>query len=266
MSWNDLAPYATEMAVFFGSGLFLWLIGRRWPAGPDAGFLNRELAVDILYQFLAPLYAAVLTLLLVAGLDALGYVEQPLQDRLMEGARWAQAWPLWAVVALYLLARDFLQYWIHRLLHGRDLWAYHAVHHAPEVLEWHHAYRFHPVNYLLYITLVAAALLLAGVPLTVIFVVTPFLGFFSLFVHSNLRWSYGPLRHVLTSPLFHRWHHSRASEAIDKNFAPNFPVWDVIFGTYYLPRDRLPTELGIHGGGVPKSFHGQMLHPFRRAK
>jgi sterol desaturase/sphingolipid hydroxylase (fatty acid hydroxylase superfamily) len=43
----------------------------------------------------------------------------------------------------------------------------------------------------------------------------------------------------------------------DKNFAALLPVWDMVFGTYYMPKDKRPTEFGT-------SF-GQLVFPFRRA-
>ena len=39
--------------------------------------------------------------------------------------------------------------------------------------------------------------------------VGPFNIFHSAFVHANLNWTFGPLRYVISSPVFHRWHHSR---------------------------------------------------------
>lgn len=61
-------------------------------------------------------------------------------------------------------------------------------------------------------------------------------------------------------------HHSCRLEGRDKNFAGLLPIWDVVFGTYYLP-DRPPLELGIHDQTFPeRSFWGQVLYPFRRSR
>jgi sterol desaturase/sphingolipid hydroxylase (fatty acid hydroxylase superfamily) len=56
------------------------------------------------------------------------------------------------------------------------------------------------------------------------------------FFHSNLRLHLGRFSWVLNAPQTHRIHHSRLSEHYDKNFAAFFPIWDVIFGTYFHPR------------------------------
>jgi len=84
-------------------------------------------------------------------------------------------------------------------------------------------------------------------------------------LHANVSWTFGPLGHVLASPAFHRRHHTKETAAIDKNFAGLLPVWDLLFGTFYLPKDRRPTEFGVHDDGVPDSFWGQLVYPFRKA-
>jgi sterol desaturase/sphingolipid hydroxylase (fatty acid hydroxylase superfamily) len=62
------------------------------------------------------------------------------------------------------------------------------------------------------------------------------------------------------SPVFHRWHHSADAERQSKNFAPMFPVWDLMFGTFYMPRGRRPEAFGAEG--VPDGLLGQLAHPF----
>lgn len=262
-----MLTYATStlyaLALFMASGFGLWFMSRYWPVAAPRGYFSRELVTNLAYQLLVPLYAGMLSLLVVVGLSFAGYRDGPVDARLIEGAPPINQWPLWAQIAGYLLLRDFLQYWLHRWLHGASLWPYHAVHHAPEYLEWHHANRFHPVNFLLYVTLADTALYLLGFPFRLALMLAPLLGFFSLFVHSNLNWTYGPLRYVLTSPVFHRWHHSCDAAARDKNFAPNFPFFDLLFRTYYMPKDTLPQALGIAGNNVPPRFWGQLSYPFR---
>ena len=77
----------------------------------------------------------------------------------------------------------------------------------------------------------------------------------------TVNWTFGPLRYVLVSPAFHRWHHSKEAEAIDKNFATMFPIWDLIFGTLYFPKGRNPGNFGV-GDNVPENLVGQMIYPF----
>jgi sterol desaturase/sphingolipid hydroxylase (fatty acid hydroxylase superfamily) len=72
-----------------------------------------------------------------------------------------------------------------------------------------------------------------------------------------------PLRTVLASPRFHRWHHTDEAAARDKSFAGTFPVWNIVFGTYYMPRNILPASFGT-GTPLPTSLIGQLVFPFRK--
>ena len=36
-----------------------------------------------------------------------------------------------------------------------------------------------------------------------------------------------------------------ANDGGNMNFAPTFPIFDVMFGTFYMPKDRLPLQFGI---------------------
>jgi sterol desaturase/sphingolipid hydroxylase (fatty acid hydroxylase superfamily) len=46
------------------------------------------------------------------------------------------------------------------------------------------------------------------------------------------------------------------------------PLWDILFGTLYLPAGKVPSEFGVHDDAVPESFWGQLKYPFqsRRAE
>src|SRR5829696_1217790 len=81
---------------------------------------------------------------------------------------------------------------------------------------------------------------------------------------TNVRWEFRPVRRLVATPAFHHWHHSADREAIDKNFAVHTPIWDLLFGTYYLP-DRWPSSYGLSGPrDVPGRWVTQLLYPFAR--
>jgi sterol desaturase/sphingolipid hydroxylase (fatty acid hydroxylase superfamily) len=84
------------------------------------------------------------------------------------------------------------------------------------------------------------------------------------FIHANVRWRLRPLRRLIATPAFHHWHHSADAAATDKNFCVHTPLWDMLFGTYYLP-DQWPTRYGLHGGRrVPVGWLRQLIYPFAR--
>ena len=65
--------------------------------------------------------------------------------------------------------------------------------------------------------------------------------------HMNVRVHVGPFARVWCGPQNHRIHHSLEPQHIDKNFAFMFPMWDVIFGTYYHPKPGEFPATGVAG-------------------
>ena len=90
----------------------------------------------------------------------------------------------------------------------------------------------------------------------------PFLGLYGILLHANVTWTFGPLRYVIASPAFHRWHHTSEEAGLDKNFAGLLPIWDLLFRTFYLP-GQVPRVFGVRDA-IPDGFVGQMTWPFRR--
>jgi sterol desaturase/sphingolipid hydroxylase (fatty acid hydroxylase superfamily) len=111
--------------------------------------------------------------------------------------------------------------------------------------------------------LVDVVLLLSGIPPLVLSVLVPFSVFMSAFVHANLNLSLGPFKYVIASPMFYRWHHTGADQWGNKNFASTFSFIDLLFGTFYMPPNELPSHYGVDMLHFPQSFAGQLLHPFR---
>jgi sterol desaturase/sphingolipid hydroxylase (fatty acid hydroxylase superfamily) len=126
-------------------------------------------------------------------------------------------------------------------------------------LEWTSAARFHPVNLALGTGLVDVVALLSGISPVIFVVIGPFNVISSCLVHANLSWTFGPLRTVLASPVFHRWHH--AASVGGKNFGSTFALWDVMFGTYYMPAHALPGGYGIADKAMPEGLMAQLLYP-----
>ena len=107
----------------------------------------------------------------------------------------------------------------------------------------------------------ATPVLLLGLNPLITASTAPVLTLYAIFLHANVNWDFGPLRSIIATPVFHRWHHSRDREAWDKNFAGLLPLWDILFGTYYMPRDRYPENFGINEP-MPAGYLGQLWEPF----
>jgi sterol desaturase/sphingolipid hydroxylase (fatty acid hydroxylase superfamily) len=173
--------------------------------------------------------------------------------------------PLWVQIIEILLITDFVQYWAHRAFHRIPfLWRFHAIHHSAERMDWLAGSRLHIVDIVVtrglsYMPLFAlgfadAALLGYGVIVTLQ----------ATLIHANVRFQFGPLRYWLVTPQFHHWHHSDQDEALDKNFAVHLPIWDWLFGSYYLPGEQWPASYGVKGEKPPEGFFRQLFWPFKR--
>jgi sterol desaturase/sphingolipid hydroxylase (fatty acid hydroxylase superfamily) len=227
---------------------------------------KRDLATDLCYWFVIPLVARYLRigLLIVGAALFFGiYTADGLVEFYDDGhgplAQLSLPWQ----VAIFLIVSDFLLYWIHRGFHRPALWKYHAVHHSSEELDWISAARFHPINLFLGSVAVDVVLLLAGISPNVLVFIGPFTTAHSAFVHANLNWTLGPFKYLLASPVFHRWHHTAADKGGSKNFAGTFPVFDMLFGTFYMPQRETPGPYGVADPQFPPSFGRQLLYPFK---
>ena len=84
----------------------------------------------------------------------------------------------------------------------------------------------------------------------------------STLIHSNIRMNAGWLRYVIVTPQFHHWHHASDAEAIDRNYTAHTPLWDLLFGTWHLPKDRWPVKYGTVKPVPGGSIRGELWYPF----
>jgi sterol desaturase/sphingolipid hydroxylase (fatty acid hydroxylase superfamily) len=251
-------PWAMYVPAFAGAALVTgleWRFPHRRAWQPDRATVANDLAYMALVQMLLPPGLAMLfVLLLTEPLSGLG---------LATTGVWPHAWPVWAQAALMLLGADFLRYWLHRAAHrSPPLWRLHAVHHSPERLYWLNVGRFHPLEKALQMTLDTLPFMLLGVGAEVIALYFVFYAVNGFFQHSNIRLRFGWLNWLVSSAELHRWHHARRAEESDHNFGNNLIVWDMLFGTRYLPPDRDSDDLGLPNQDYPQGFLAQLRTPF----
>lgn len=259
--WHVL-PWLAGMGVVFAllSRLSPCNEGRPW-------WEKRGLVTDLSYWIFAPLFTRYLRIWVTVFLTLwIFHISdgQKIADFYNHGHGPVSHMPLWLQGVFYLVLSDFALYWSHRLFHRGAWWKYHAVHHASKDVDWISASRFHPVNLALGTAAVDVALLLVGVSPDIFIVIGPFTTITSCLVHANLNWNFGPLRYVLVSPVFHRWHH--ATDVCDKNFASTFSLWDRLFGTWHMPRGVLPDGYGIDDDAMPEGLMPQIVYPLLQAK
>ena len=182
------------------------------------------------------------------------------------GTMWPDGWPLVAQLGLALIVAELPQYWLHRWQHEHDwLWRFHAVHHSAPRLYFLNAARFHPLDLGLLYLVGYLPLVALGCPGDVILLFALFDGVFGMLQHCNVAVRLGPLNRIFSMAEPHRWHHSRTLVEANSNYGSNLIVWDLVFGTFFLPQDREPpTAIGIAGmEHFPASYLGQLAAPFR---
>jgi lathosterol oxidase len=218
--------------------------------------------VDLAYFFISTLLVQLTTYLTLQPAHVLfGWAANPALQAFVQSQPYVLQF-----FEIALLA-DIVQYWVHRMFHEIPwLWKFHAVHHSTEVLDWMSGNRIHIVDLALTRSLIYIPAFVLGYSQGPMLAYIVFVALYSVFIHANLNFKFGPLRYVLATPQFHHWHHGAEEEAIDKNYAIHFPLLDMLFGTFHLPGDRWPAYYGVKHNDVPESYLKQWVYPFLPSK
>jgi sterol desaturase/sphingolipid hydroxylase (fatty acid hydroxylase superfamily) len=256
-SWLGLDFFVLNLLLY--SAVFIPL-ERLFALRAGQPVFRRQWVVDVTYFFINSLLIEVLTILTLK--PALILFD------------WARvAWVSGAVASLPLavqvpalfLVADFTQYWAHRTFHRVPfLWRFHAIHHSIEQMDWLAGSRLHLVDVIFTRGLTYVPIFVLGFSERALVVYVFCVAAQATFIHANVRWEFRPLRRLVATPAFHHWHHSADREAVDKNFAVHTPIWDILFGTFYLP-DRWPASYGLNDRhDIPGRWTTQLLYPFRK--
>lgn len=234
-------------------------------AHEDRPFFNREFKIELAIPvigaaFMLPLEALKQYFLFEAILEPF-FPFQAFEETIL-------TWPMWLQVLFAVVVLDFSLYVRHRFVHTY-FWPYHTIHHAARELTWLTWIRLHPLDTFVMGLIGATIVYVLGFSGEAFSIAVLLRGHFNRFNHSNIQLDYpAPLRYIFVSPNMHRWHHAADDpEAQNKNFCIVFAWIDLLFGTFYVPKNRLPTRYGVideHGNDVAGyTFFDQMLYPFR---
>jgi sterol desaturase/sphingolipid hydroxylase (fatty acid hydroxylase superfamily) len=256
-SWLGLDFFVLNLLLY--SAVFIPL-ERLFALRGGQPVFRRQWVVDLTYFFINSLLIEILTIFTLR--PALILFDWA---RVASVSTTVGSLPLLVQVPALLLVADFTQYWVHRTFHVVPfLWPFHAIHHSAEEMDWLAGSRLHLVDVILTRGLTYVPIFVLGFSERALMVYVVVVAAQATFIHANVRWTFRPLRGVVATPAFHHWHHSAEREALDKNFAVHTPLWDILFGTYYLP-DRWPGAYGLSGRrDVPARWVTQLLYPFRR--
>jgi sterol desaturase/sphingolipid hydroxylase (fatty acid hydroxylase superfamily) len=274
------ARFIRTLVLFVILTIVFGIVERCWPSIPNQPRLRRGLGTDILYWFVTPMVSQILAVIaasivllpiyvLLGRLPVgilLGKVEfSTVINTVLGGYGPISHIPIWQQGLILIVIGDFLGYWTHRLNHRIPfLWNFHAVHHSAEIIDWLTAVRIHPLNDMFSKGIKIIIVMLMGFSPIAADLYVPILSSYVAFIHANVPWHYGPCGYLIASPAFHRWHHEMDKKAWGKNYAGLFPIFDLMFGTFFLPRNEQPKEFGIYGETITDNFIGQMLYPFRQ--
>ncbi|MDX1652012.1 MAG: sterol desaturase family protein [Brumimicrobium sp.] len=168
---------------------------------------------------------------------------------------------------LLFLLLDFFQWLGHYLLHRSDfLWQFHKIHHAQEELGFASTRHFHWFEYFVFKPLLFIPFMLfnySAMEYVTYYLIIAWT--FTFFSHCNVRVNWKWVNYVFITPETHYWHHAKKTPGrFGVNFASTLTLWDHIFGFFHYPQDESEPELGVEDQHtIPKSFFGQMIHPFR---
>jgi len=264
----NLAGYLVSQGIALLMIMALVIAERYYPAVPQAPAQKRRLNLEIyaLGVSLGPAYALLFLISSshIGGIFDLGRITNE-----FHGA--SKLVGVLIAVLIWKAAKDFFFYWFHRFQHSSFLWQQHKLHHLDEYVDTLTTGRNHWLEG-------ALAIPARFIPLAILFkfdrtdgaVAGGFLGFlglvdtfWSLANHANLRIGFGRFSWLLSSPQQHRIHHSRLPQHQNKNFAVLFPIWDMIFGTYYHPKQGEYPPSGVEGENDVNSFRDAALLPFK---
>lgn len=157
--------------------------------------------------------------------------------------------PLWVQVVTFVLVADFIIYLLHRMQHRFPwYWSFHKLHHTPKELTAFANFRTHIIEFA--VVQIGSRMLIfriLGLSNEVLlygnFIASSISGVLS---HANIDWPkyrFQWLNYVIVTPNLHALHHAKIGKSV--NFSETFPVWDLLFGTFSMPRDNVQIEFGI---------------------
>ncbi len=175
---------------------------------------------------------------------------------------WPSGLPVYVQVLIAMIVSEFGLYWAHRLAHTWNfLWRFHSVHHSVEKLWFFNTGRFHFIDTFCSLLFSIPLLYLMGVPGEIFIYFSSITAFIGLLTHCNVYMHGGLLSYIFNTPNLHRWHHSKKVEEGNNNYGENLMIFDILFGTYYFPRDSHVGTIGIKEH-MPKAFVSQLVAPF----
>ena len=176
--------------------------------------------------------------------------------------------PAAIILAVALLVRTLLVYWLHRAAHHWAwLWRIHRVHHSDTAFDLSLALRHHPLEALIALALYGSMGLVLGLPVWAALAVDTIMLAAAFWEHIDASLPEPVRRRIgtwLTTPDWHRIHHSADQPETDSNFGSLVVGWDRLFGTFRNPTADGPDRIGLGAASDLRagSWVAQLSSPF----
>jgi ornithine lipid hydroxylase len=251
------------VAVSMGATAVVIVLERLMPHIPEWNRSHGDFVSDGLHMIVALI--AVPELFRAFAYGGLYQVSAWLSGTIRVGM-WPGSWPIAVQLVLALLLTELVQYWVHRTMHRSEpLWRVHSMHHGAERLYWLNAGRIHPFEAVITHVELVLLLIFLGAPLEVLALHLAFLSVHTTVQHSNIEMRLGALNWIFSQAELHRWHHSPDWQESNTNYGATLIIWDIVFGTRYLPHDRASSARPGIGDipEYPRGYLAQVIAPFR---
>ena len=267
--WHTIATVLPTVKMYFLVVLGFTIVEFFIPAERGQPLRNQfsNFQYVLVYYFVTPFAMILPTALLTAIARTIGpgFIRLDLEHIRVGIA--TLHWPVRNLLLPFipLIVYDFFYYWHHRLQHTLPtFWAIHRLHHSVESLNALAANSVHWLEEPMRVFTMA-------LPMAILFNFTEVQGAWiafglaqiGVFIHSNLRIHLGPITPVFVGPQLHRLHHSTEPKHHDHNFSAIFPIWDILFGTYYKPMPDEWPATGLGAGDHAASSPHEFVYPFR---
>lgn len=245
--------------IIICAGILIFL-ERIFPYNKGQKFFREGFFNDfVLYNFLQSFVLGIIISYIIQFLDSFTQLSH---------LRLISNWPIWSQVIFFVITHDFYIYWFHRFQHrNKYFWRIHEAHHSTKDVDWLSGVRSHSLEILINQTIEFAPIILLGAAPEAAIYKGTISAVWGMYIHSNIDVKSGWLQYVINGPEMHRWHHSDdGKEAHNKNFSTKLAVWDWLFRTSFLPKDKKAQKYGLGSIDFPENYIMQHIYAFRKYK
>lgn len=239
------------------SAIGIALLERIMPANKNWIPLKKDVFNDVIYlvfiQMILPNLLIFIIIITLLKLEVLTIFT----------LKWLDGINIYFQAILLLLIADFFVYWVHKALHeNKFLWPIHEIHHSPNKMYFLNVCRFHPIERGVYSLIDSIPFIILGAKIEVFALFFVFYSVHGFFQHSNIDIRLGWLNYIISGPELHRWHHSSNQQYSQKNYGRNLSIYDLVFKSLYLPKNKKTKRIGCDHSKRPRDFITQIVRPF----